>query len=102
MRDLELMVRTELPNVPEAYYLSPSTVDRWDTGVELGPLNLRAWVYQERILSPRIPHFGAEPVFWKWRNEVACESLPVGMIKSCKQDGGNLTFYGPWHGRVIR
>jgi hypothetical protein len=32
--------------------------DFWNEGVANAPLNYRAWVFQERHLSPRIVHFG--------------------------------------------
>jgi hypothetical protein len=44
------------------------------------PLLSRAWVVQERLLSPRVLHFGAEQIFWECAEEpFACESLPFGV-----------------------
>jgi hypothetical protein len=37
----------------------------WKQAVENGILNTRAWVLQERILSPRIIHFSKSRMFWK-------------------------------------
>ena len=41
------------------------------------PLSKRAWVLQERWLSPRILHFTAQQVFWECRTTLlACEAFP--------------------------
>ncbi|KAH7121695.1 heterokaryon incompatibility protein-domain-containing protein [Dactylonectria macrodidyma] len=37
------------------------------------PLLTRAWVYQERLLSPRVLHFGPQEVFWECMQDVDCE-----------------------------
>jgi hypothetical protein len=49
----------------------------WDEGVTYAPLNLRAWVLQERLLSPRILHFGRDQLYWQCR-QAACETYPNG------------------------
>jgi hypothetical protein len=36
----------------------------WVTTVDRAPLNARGWVFQERILSPRIVTFGTRQLFW--------------------------------------
>ncbi|KAJ0107028.1 hypothetical protein J7T55_006906 [Diaporthe amygdali] len=42
------------------------------------PLNKRGWVFQERILSPRIIHFSEDQVFWECWSLRASEILPHG------------------------
>ncbi|KAH7120558.1 heterokaryon incompatibility protein [Dactylonectria macrodidyma] len=65
-------------------------------------LNRRAWVAQERMLSPRIIHFASDQVFWDCAELTACESLPHGtsvwptssktqMRIGCKQGSHFLT-----------
>ncbi|KAK3689147.1 heterokaryon incompatibility protein-domain-containing protein [Podospora appendiculata] len=49
----------------------------WDD-VDKGILNTRAWVFQERLLSPRILHFGASQVFWECCRASASEVYPDG------------------------
>ncbi|KAF2651700.1 HET-domain-containing protein [Lophiostoma macrostomum CBS 122681] len=49
-----------------------------DTGDEEGtrnrfPLLSRAWVCQERLLSPRVLHFGPQELFWECRESATCE-----------------------------
>jgi hypothetical protein len=46
--------------------------------VEQGPVNTRGWVFQERILSPRIIHFGREQVFWECNSFRAAAAFPQG------------------------
>jgi len=44
--------------------------------VDQAPLSRRGWVFQERLLSPRILHFTASQVFWECRSYCACETYP--------------------------
>ncbi len=48
------------------------------------PLNQRGWVLQERILSPRVLHFGSEQLFWECREFVACETYHRGLPSSLR------------------
>jgi len=60
--------------VPGLYYCMD--FDFWRDQVEEAPLNQRAWVLQERILSPRTVHFAQKQVFWQCRQQEACETFP--------------------------
>ena len=46
------------------------------------PINRRGWVLQERLLSHRIVHFGAQQVFWECRQLLACETFPKGLPRT--------------------
>ncbi|KAF6823862.1 heterokaryon incompatibility protein [Colletotrichum plurivorum] len=49
-------------------------------GLGQSPLDKRAWVCQERLLSVRTVHFGAKQVAWEcFETPFACESLPWGI-----------------------
>ncbi|KAG4430835.1 hypothetical protein IFR05_013691 [Cadophora sp. M221] len=52
--------------------------DFWNEGVTFAVLNTRAWVAQERMLSPRTIHFGKKQIFWECRELNACELFPNG------------------------
>lgn len=41
-----------------------TAVERYRREVNSGPLNLRAWVLQERVLSARVLHYAATSVYW--------------------------------------
>ena len=43
------------------------------------PLHHRAWVLQERILAPRILHFGSKQLFWECKRGLMCERFPRGV-----------------------
>lgn len=43
----------------------------WQTEVESGPLNGRAWVLKERVLAPRTLHFGRRQLFWECHETVS-------------------------------
>jgi hypothetical protein len=51
----------------------------WRESIDKAPLNARAWVAQERYLSPRIMHFCATQLFWECRELKACENYPDGL-----------------------
>ena len=49
----------------------------WRREVLDAPLNHRAWVLQERLLSPRVLHFGARQILWECDILAACKIYPV-------------------------
>ena len=51
----------------------------WSESVAESPLNRRAWVLQERYLSPRIIHFGETQVLWECKSRDCCETFPGGI-----------------------
>jgi hypothetical protein len=51
----------------------------WSRNIADSPLNKRGWVFQERLLSPRILHFCRNELFWECREHAACESDPEGL-----------------------
>ncbi|KAE8443176.1 hypothetical protein EG329_002274 [Mollisiaceae sp. DMI_Dod_QoI] len=52
------------------------------------PLFNRGWVLQERLLSPRMLHFGSEYIFWECESHSASEIYPRGL--EIFQDGWPL------------
>jgi len=61
----------------------------WPADVSNAPLNTRGWVLQERLLAPRLLHFGEERIFWEYRELAACETYPAGISEyMVKQDIG--------------
>lgn len=50
--------------------------------IEVTPLNSRAWVLQERILSPRVLHFAESQVLWECHTLDASEFFPRGLPTS--------------------
>lgn len=54
-------------------------VDFWCNSLLDTDLHTRAWVLQERLLSPRTIHFGMEQMFWECRQHKACEAYPKGV-----------------------
>lgn len=58
------------------YYLTD--MNMWNYQVERAALNRRAWVLQERLLSPCILHFGDKQVLWECFESTSCEVFPTG------------------------
>ena len=54
-------------------------VDFWSDSVHHAPLTHRAWVLQERLLAPRVLHFGKRQLLWECNKLRACEVYPSGM-----------------------
>ncbi|KAH6881297.1 heterokaryon incompatibility protein-domain-containing protein [Alternaria rosae] len=50
--------------------------ETWWHQVEVSPVNRRAWVLQERILSPRILHMSSKLALWECRQLQASEVFP--------------------------
>jgi hypothetical protein len=48
----------------------------FDRELMSAPLNRRAWVLQERLLAPRVLHFGAGQIFWECKRGTLCERFP--------------------------
>lgn len=56
--------------------------------VTYAPLTQGAWFVQERLLSPRVLHFGPQQMVWECQQMEACETFPDGIPQgmfSCGQ-----------------
>lgn len=60
---------------PDWYYIVENSF--WVCSVDQAPLNTRAWVLQERLLSPRIIHFGSNQLLWQRGLDALCEMFPT-------------------------
>lgn len=64
----------DLPN------LGPKNFEIWDqyymNRLTYGPLTDRGWVFQERVLSPRVLHFSSTQIVWECFEMNKCESFP--------------------------
>ncbi|CAF9925626.1 MAG: hypothetical protein HETSPECPRED_005875 [Heterodermia speciosa] len=65
---------------PESYYIVENSF--WVRSVDQAPLNKRAWVLQERLLSPRIIHFGSNQLLWQCGLDSLCEMFPTASSKN--------------------
>ncbi|KAK3987711.1 heterokaryon incompatibility protein-domain-containing protein [Cladorrhinum sp. PSN332] len=59
------------------YYLVDA--EMWWEAFEQAPLNTRAWVLQERLLSPRVLHFDHDQLVWECNELTASERYPDGI-----------------------
>lgn len=53
--------------------------EEWHLSVDRAPLNQRAWVFQERLLSPRIVHFSRFSIFFECLELKASERFHAGI-----------------------
>lgn len=58
----------------------------WEVNVDRAPVNRRAWVLQERLISPRVLHFCQDQIAWECWEKDAIESradgLPMTQLKA--------------------
>ncbi|KAK8079274.1 hypothetical protein PG994_003081 [Apiospora phragmitis] len=73
------IVMTEDLTIPSGY---------WTDEVQQGTLNKRAWVQQERLLSPRIIHFAHKHMIWDCAQLHAWELAPKGSWKAIEGSVG--------------
>ena len=60
--------------------------DLWDENITEAPLNRRAWVVKERLLSPPVLHFARHQMFWECQELAACETFPWGLPKAIRDE----------------
>jgi len=63
---------------PTWIYARHDDIFEFARNVDLAPLNTRGWVMQERLLSRRILHFGANMLYWECCRRSASELNPHG------------------------
>ena len=66
----------DAPEVGEVFLVSQFDVTEPLTA---SPIATRAWVTQERFLSPRVLHFTTDQLFWECAGTYACETFPHGV-----------------------
>ncbi|KAL2061615.1 hypothetical protein VTL71DRAFT_6992 [Oculimacula yallundae] len=62
----------------------------WWYQVTNAPLNQRAWVQQEQVLSTRVIHCGKIQLLWECCELTACEMYPKGFPKGFSEDDDTL------------
>lgn len=64
--------------------------DLWDDEINQAPLQSRGWVFQERLLAPRVLHFTSHQIAWECYELNALElfpaRVPLGMIGMITKD----------------
>ena len=56
--------------------------DHWESEFKGTPASERGWILQERILAPRIIHFGPNQILWECNQLAASEVFPDGSHQS--------------------
>uniref|UniRef100_A0A8H7K9P2 Heterokaryon incompatibility domain-containing protein n=2 Tax=Bionectria ochroleuca TaxID=29856 RepID=A0A8H7K9P2_BIOOC len=51
----------------------------WNKQVRYGSLYNRGWIFQERLLAPRVLYFTEDQVMWECLCETRCETFPEGI-----------------------
>ncbi|KAK0611629.1 heterokaryon incompatibility protein-domain-containing protein [Immersiella caudata] len=72
--------------LPYFIYIRRDDIAEFTRGVDLAPLNTRGWVMQERLLSRRLLHFGADIMFWECCGRAASELNSQGYTYKCAVD----------------
>ncbi|KAF2167919.1 hypothetical protein M409DRAFT_22065 [Zasmidium cellare ATCC 36951] len=74
----EPTISTTIDLMDKRYHLTNDSL--WDAEVGNAPLNLRGWVFQERLLAQRTLQFGRNQVTWECAEMAAAESSPGGIF----------------------
>lgn len=85
----QAVVPREVVTSPKAFYAAPCR--HWEGGVTETPLNRRAWVIQERVLSHRTVYFSGDQIFWECRELDGSEIFPRGL--PAREQGYTRTGY---------
>lgn len=72
-------IRFQSPMQPEYFILDYDIEYGWEESFEEGAVVHRGWIIQERLLAPRVLHFGRKQLFWECNSTVGCESRPHGL-----------------------
>lgn len=72
----QILIRQTVPH----WTVPPTTSSKQEN-----PLLSRGWVFQERILSPRVLHFCKEELVWECGQETVCECGGIPKTRNLKQ-----------------
>ncbi|TGO16706.1 hypothetical protein BTUL_0025g00620 [Botrytis tulipae] len=73
-----LLPETSRSTALQGYY-DIHNKSQWARDIIIAPVNLRSWVVQERLLSPRVLHFSGRQLYWECTELQASESSPFGL-----------------------
>ena len=79
----------------------------WQTYVDTAPVNVRSWVFQERLLAPRVIHFCEDQIAFECRVSDRAECRPDGLPHYQMHgneiiDGARLKSFNAATGRRLR
>ena len=99
--------RTSTEEIGDYKRCMVTDVSAWDDLVERAPVNQRGWVFQERLLAPRVLHFCRNQVAWECNDFSTTESqpslnLPLKIHREGIYQEGHLKDLNPSIGRVFR
>ncbi|KAF1847870.1 HET-domain-containing protein [Cucurbitaria berberidis CBS 394.84] len=79
-------IKTAFVYAPGQCCLVTISVGRYDSSTSLfrQPLFKRGWVFQERLMTPRMLIFGDDRVYWECHERTLNEYLPTGLPDSAK------------------
>ncbi|KUJ07008.1 HET-domain-containing protein [Mollisia scopiformis] len=78
--------RQETPRIERCRILD---VSFWTRYVEDAPVNTRGWVFQERLMAPRVLHFCQNQIAFECRHHYAAESCWTG-LHNFRMQGGDI------------
>ncbi|KAI0426823.1 heterokaryon incompatibility protein-domain-containing protein [Xylaria sp. FL1042] len=73
LRPIKIGVSSRTSSDADWIFARQDDIFDFERNVNLAPLNTRGWVTQERLLSRRVLHFGAEMIYWECCGRSASE-----------------------------
>jgi Heterokaryon incompatibility protein (HET) len=71
------LVAMSIGSIQKKYYIFDGSY--WDRQISNTVLNHRGWVFQERLLAPRVLHFAGHQIFWECFTDQKCEVFARGI-----------------------
>jgi Heterokaryon incompatibility protein (HET) len=71
------LVIMSIGSIQKKYYVFDGSY--WDRQISNTVLNQRGWVFQERLLAPRVLHFAGHQIFWECFTDQKCEVFARGI-----------------------
>ncbi|KAK8255547.1 heterokaryon incompatibility protein-domain-containing protein [Phyllosticta capitalensis] len=66
-------------SVPYVYFNPGGFHNLWKDDFDKGSIVQRGWILQERLLAPRVIHFGKDQLFWECNESMSSERFPVDL-----------------------
>ncbi|KAF7951356.1 hypothetical protein EAE96_006671 [Botrytis aclada] len=79
------IVKSTWDNVPNGEFVI-TDFQFWKDRIYSSPCNKRAWITQERWLSPRILHFTFDQMVWECRTHEASETFSLGLPRQVRMN----------------
>lgn len=98
---LRVAVGSPDPEPTETYYDVGDESDKWARQILASTLCTRGWIVQERLLAPRVVHFGKEQIFWECVENRTCEESAYGTLSGFRHERADFKKWDPFADSIV-